>query len=331
MSTVPLQHEPQPPLPPEQALPEGSARRRAPERQRNILLRIRDHWADYLYIAPALLVMVVVIGYPLVYTVYLSFFETPPRGGRNFNGIDNYTTILTSERFWMVTRNTFNWTIFSTLFAFLLGFGAALVIQREFIGRGIVRGILLIPWVISLVAAAYVWRWLYHSDYGLIGGMLQEWGVTQERFVFLDSTRWVMPSLIVANVWKEFPFVMIMLLAGLQTVPDQLMRAARVDGANSWNQFIHVTVPHLKNVIVITILLLFVANLNSFGLIWIMTGGGPAYASQIWIVEIYTLAFRSLRFGLASAFSVILFLFMLSIGYFYVRAMTSGDRERGHA
>lgn len=327
MSTIPLATESTSPLEP------NDQDRTSPRpRKRNLLLQIKDHWADYMYIMPALLVMVLVIGYPLFYTVYLSFFDTPPStGGRVFNGIDNFTTILQSERFWMITKNTFYWTVFSTLIAFILGFGAALVIQREFFGRSVARGILLIPWVISYVAAAYVWRWIYHSDYGLLGGMLMEWGITDQRLILLDSTRWVMPSLIVANVWKEFPFVMIMLLAGLQTVPDQLMRAARVDGANSWNQFVHVTVPHLKNVIVITLLLLFVTNLNSFGLVWIMTGGGPANASQLWIIEIYTLAFRSLRFGLASAFSVILFIFMLGIGFFYVKALTAGDNERGRA
>ncbi|HWV36473.1 MAG TPA: sugar ABC transporter permease [Thermomicrobiales bacterium] len=327
MSTIPLATESTSPLEP------NDQDRTSPRpRKRNLLLQIKDHWADYMYIMPALLVMVLVIGYPLFYTVYLSFFDTPPStGGRVFNGIDNFTTILQSERFWMITKNTFYWTVFSTLIAFILGFGAALVIQREFFGRSVARGILLIPWVISYVAAAYVWRWICHSDYGLLGGMLMEWGITDQRLILLDSTRWVMPSLIVANVWKEFPFVMIMLLAGLQTVPDQLMRAARVDGANSWNQFVHVTVPHLKNVIVITLLLLFVTNLNSFGLVWIMTGGGPANASQLWIIEIYTLAFRSLRFGLASAFSVILFIFMLGIGFFYVKALTAGDNERGRA
>lgn len=293
---------------------------------------IRKHWADYMYVLPALLVMALVIGYPLVYTIYLSFFETPPStGGRVFNGIENYTTILRSERFWNVTRNTFHWTVWSTLFAFIIGFAAALVVQKQFIGRGLLRGILLIPWVISQVAAAYVWRWLFHSDYGLISGVLVDWGIMSERFIFLDSTTWVMPSLIIANVWKEFPFVMIMMLAGLQTVPDQLLRAARIDGANSINQFLHITVPHLKNIIVVTVLLLFVANLNSFGLVWIMTGGGPAGASEIWIVSIYTTAFRSLQFGLASSFSVILFIFMMTVGYFYVRALTAGTTNQEQA
>jgi multiple sugar transport system permease protein len=294
--------------------------------------RFRIHWSDYLYIAPALLVLLVVIGYPLVYTVWLGFYRDDPfTGTRSWVGLQNYEDLLWgafSERFWDVTWNTLYWTVFSTFFAFILGFGAALVIHREFIGRGIVRGILLIPWIISLVAAAYVWRWLLHSDYGLISGMLKRWGFIDENIRFLDSTTLVLPSLVVANVWKEYPFVMIMMLAGLQTVPEQLLRAARIDGANSWNQFLHVTVPQVKSVMVITLLLLFVANLNSFGLIWIMTGGGPANASMIWIVQIYTTAFRNLHFGLASAFSVILFLFMLTIGYFYVKALTGGGAQR---
>ena len=303
--------------------------RRVRGRKASLGKRLTQHWSDYLYIAPAILVMAVVIGYPLVYTIYLSFFRDIPRtGDRVYDGIGNYELILKSDRFWDVTKNTFVWTIFSTGFAFVLGLGAALMIHKDFIGRGIVRGVLLIPWVISYVAAAYVWRWLFHSDFGLISGSLVEWGITEDRFIFLDSTKWVMPSLIIANVWKEFPFVMIMLLAGLQTVPEQLMRAARIDGANSWNQFIHVTVPQLKNVIVITLLLLFVTNLNSFGLVWIMTGGGPAGASNLWILDIYKIAFRDLRYGLASAFSVILFVIMLAIGFFYVRALTGSGSKR---
>lgn len=210
----------------------------------------------------------------------------------------------------------------------VLGFAAALVVQREFIGRGLVRGILLIPYVISAVAASYIWRWLYHSDSGLISGVLIDFGLIDRPINFLDDIDRVMPSLIVANVWKEFPFAMIMVLAGLQTVPEQLHRAAMVDGAGPWSRFVHVTVPHLKGVIVITTLLLLVTNLNSFTMVYIMTGGGPAGASELWITEIYQLAFGRLRFGLASAYSVILFVVMMTLGYFYVRALTRGDRQR---
>lgn len=311
------------------ALPRPTERIAAPPRE-SLVRRVGKHWADYLYILPSLLVMLVVIGYPLVYTVWLSFHATPPRTGEwVFNGVANYQTILSDPAFWKVTWNTVYWTIGSTVFAFVLGFGSALALHNPFPGRGVVRAILLIPWVVSAVAAAYVWIWILHSDYGLVSGTLMSWGVIERPLVLLDNKNRVMPTLIVVNVWKEFPFVMVMLTAGLQTVPEGLLRAARVDGANAWNQFRHVTIPHLRGVIVITTLLLLVINLNSFTLVWLMTGGGPVNASQLWITEIYTIAFRSLQFGLASAFSVILFIIMLVLGFFYVKALTGNTPRQG--
>jgi multiple sugar transport system permease protein len=297
--------------------------------KRGLLAEINRHRTDYLWVAPALLVMLLVIGYPFAYTIDLSFYETPPSSANwYFNGVGNYGQILSDRGFWAITLNTFYWAVGSTVLAFVIGFGAALVVQREFFGRGLLRGLLLIPYVISYVAAAYVWRWLYHSDYGLISGVLYEFYIIDQNINFLDSTSLVMPSLIIANVWKEFPFAMIMLLAGLQTVPQQLLNAARVDGANAWYRFWHVTVPYLRSVFLITTILLFVGNLNSFVLVWIMTGGGPANASQIWITQVYTLAFQSLQYGRASAYSVILFIVMLAFGYFYVRALTRRREAR---
>lgn len=274
--------------------------------------------------------MLLVIAYPIYDTIYLSFFNTPPNlalEDKIFVGLGNYQRILGMDSFHEATWNTFVWTVFSTLFAFVLGFGAALALNREFPGRGIMRGILLIPYVISAVAASYIWRWLYHSDFGVIGAISVAIGLTEKPINFLDSTDYVMASLIVVNVWKEFPFAMIMMLAGLQTVPDQLLRAAQVDGAGPWHRFWHITVPHLKGVTLVTVLLLLVANLNSFTIPWIMTGGGPAGASEIWITHIYQLAFGRIRFGLASSYSVILFIVMMGMGYFYVRALTKGDAK----
>lgn len=314
-----------PSLPP---APAGPAPRR--RRDPGLPARLRRHAADYLYVAPAIIVMLIVIGYPLVYTVYRSFFFTDARSpGWDWTGLSNYRDIITDDLFWKVTWNTVVWTVGSTALAVAIGFAAALVLHREFIGRGLLRGMLLIPWVISAVAGAYIWKWLLHSDYGLISNQLMAWGLIDDPLILLDDKSRVMGALVVVNVWKEFPFVMIMVMAGLQTVPQQLLRAARIDGASSWNQFRHITMPHLRGVLLITTLLLAVTNLNSFTLPYLMTGGGPANASQIWILEIYKISFGAgLRYGEASAYSVILFLFMAVIGYFYVRALTGGDRRR---
>ena len=297
----------------------------------NLAQRMWNHRADYGYVLPAIVVMLIVIAYPVYYTIDLSFFQTPPGlqlRDRIFIGVDNYTAILTSPVFWKVTGNTIYWTIASTFFAFLLGLGCALSLHREFVGRGVMRAILLIPWVVSAVAASYVWKWLYHSDFGVIGAALVAIGLADRPPNFIDNINTVLPSLIVVNIWREFSFAMIMLMAGLQTVPDQLLRAAKVDGASAWNRFWHVTFPHLRGVSTVTILLLAVSNFNSFIIPWIMTGGGPSNASHIWITHIYELAFGRQRWGVASAYSVLLFIIMMTLGYFYVRALSRGDSER---
>jgi multiple sugar transport system permease protein len=296
----------------------------------HLLRRIVRHRHDYLYIAPALGVMLLVIAYPVWFTVYLSFFNTPPNlalADKTFVGLDNYGVILASQSFHDVTWNTVVWTVFSTVFAFILGLGAALALNQYFLGRGLLRGILMIPYVISAVAASYIWRWLYHSDFGVIGAASVALGLTEQPINFLDNTDTVLPSLIAVNVWKEFPFAMIMLLAGLQTVPEHLLRAAQVDGAGPWHRFVHVTMPHLKGVTLITVLLLAVTNLNAFIIPYIMTGGGPAGASDLWITQVYQIAFGRIRFGLASAYSVILFIVMMTLGYAYVRSLTRGERR----
>ncbi|TIY01651.1 MAG: sugar ABC transporter permease, partial [Mesorhizobium sp.] len=225
----------------------AEARRRLESGRSSVLRQIWEHRADYAYVLPAIAVMLVVIAYPIYYTIELSFFKTPPGlqlRDKTFIGFDNYTTILTSEVFWRVTWNTLIWTLGSTLIAFVLGFATALALHREFVGRGVLRAILIIPWVISAVAASYIWKWIYHSDFGIIGAVLVGLGLADRPPNFIDSVNTVLPSLIVVNIWREFPFAMIMMMAGLQTVPEQLLRAAQVDGASAWQRFWHVTFPH---------------------------------------------------------------------------------------
>jgi multiple sugar transport system permease protein len=307
---------------------------RRPETARAATLRkVWRHRADYAYVLPAIVVMLIVIAYPIYYTVDLSFYDTPPGlqlRDKIFIGVDNYKAILVSGVFWRVTANTLIWTLGSTVISFALGFATALALHRDFMGRGILRAILIIPWVISAVAASYIWKWIYHSDFGVIGAVLVQLGLADRPPNFIDSVNTVLPSLIVVNIWREFPFAMIMVMAGLQTVPEQLLAAAKVDGATAWQRFWHVTFPHLRNVSTVTILLLAVANFNSFIIPWIMTGGGPSNASHIWITHIYELAFGRQRWGVASAYSVLLFVILMTLGYFYVRAL-SGEKKKDRA
>ena len=306
----------------------------APPRRPTFFQRVWNHRTDYLYVLPAIIVMLIVIAYPIYYTIELSFFNTPASlslANKQFNGLDNYTAILSSPIFWKVSWQTLVWTVLSTIFAFVLGLGAALALHREFVGRGVMRGILLVPWVVSAVAASYVWKWLYHSDFGAIGALSVQLGFTQEPINFIDNTTTGLYALIVVNVWKEFSFAMIMLMAGLQTVPDTLLRAAQVDGASPWQRFWHVTWPHLQSVSMVTVLLLVVQNFNSFIIPFIMTGGGPVGSTQIWITHIYELAFLRQRWGVGAAYAVLLFLIMMTLGYFYVKALSRGDDNRAGA
>lgn len=308
----------------------ASARR---YRRPSVLEQMWSSRADYLYVLPALVVMLIVIAYPIYYTIELSFFKTPPGlqlRDKIFIGTDNYSAILSSEVFWHVTLNTVIWTIASTAISFVLGFCSALALHRDFAGRAVLRAILIIPWVISAVAASYIWKWIYHSDFGVLGAILVELGLLDRQPNFIDNVNSVLPSLIVVNIWREFPFAMIMLMAGLQTVPEQLLRAAKVDGASTWQRFWHVTFPHLRGVSTVTVLLLAVANFNSFIIPWIMTGGGPSNASHIWITHIYELAFGRQRWGVAAAYSVLLFIILMVLGYFYVRALSGNEsKEQG--
>ena len=306
-----------------------AARRSRPRGTTGVLGEIIGHWADYAYVLPALIVMGVVIVYPLIDVIRLSFFYTSPYGGtERFVGLDNYREAIADPNFGLVVRNTIVWTVFSTVFALLLGLLAALVLARPIRFRGFFRSILFIPYIISAVTAAFLWKWLYHADFGVISGMLIGAGVIETPIKFIDSTALVLPSIIVANIWKEFPFAMIMFLAGLQAIPEQLYNAARIDGAGRWRRFTDITIPQLLPVLTITSILLIIANINSFTIVWVLTGGGPANQSQIFITHLYSVAFvGSPHFELAAALGVLVFLAMMLFAILYIRLLTRDSRS----
>ncbi|MDZ4765377.1 MAG: sugar ABC transporter permease [Chloroflexota bacterium] len=291
-----------------------------------LLRQIVKHRYEYLYIAPAIGVMGLVILYPLIYTILLSFFNTPANNPNVFfNGVSNYIELAQDNLLGLVIRNTLYWTFGSTITSFALGLLAALLLNQRLPGSGIFSAIMVIPYVIGQVTAAYLWRWLMHGDFGVISLTLMEMGLLDRPISFLQDPALVMTSLVIVNTWKSFPFAMIMLLAGLQAIPQDLYKAARVDGANRFQQFIEITVPQLMPVILVTSVLLIIGNMNSFTIPYLMTGGGPAHQSELVITWVYNESFQALRFGFASAISVALFIVLLIFSYFYVRALTRGQ------
>lgn len=270
------------------------------------------------FILPAMIVLAMLIAYPVIYTGYLSV--TDPHGaltGRNF--VNALRPAVTRQAFF----NTIYWVLGSIVFQVILGTLAAILLNQQFPGRSIVRSITLIPWVVPGIVAATTWAWMFHTEFGIINYMLTSADIVAQPIGWLTNRDTVMPVLIAINVWKLFPFVAIMVLAGLQAIPADLYEAAKVDGASFWQEVWHVTLPQVRPVIVAVTLLLVIWGLNSITLIYAITGGGPANRTMITPIQIFHLAFDSFQFNQAAALSVMFFAVAIVIVGVYVRIIPS--------
>lgn len=275
------------------------------------------------FILPAMLVLAVLIAYPVIYTGYLSV--TDPSGaltGKNF--VNVLKPAVTRQAFF----NTLYWVGGSIVFQVVLGTLSAILLNQNFWGRSIVRGITLIPWVVPGIVAATTWAWMFHTEFGIINYMLTSADIVPKPVGWLTDKNTVMPVLIAVNVWKLFPFVAIMVLAGLQAIPGDLYEAAKVDGAKFWQEVWYVTLPQVRPVIVAVTLLLVIWGLNSITLIYAMTGGGPANRTLITPIQIFHLAFDSFQFNQAAALSVMFFAVTLVIVLIYVRIAPAREEVR---
>lgn len=288
-------------------------------------------FAGYPFVVPALAVVLAVMSYPFVYSVYLSFRSTPSyTTATRFDGLANYLAVLHDQTFIRALENTVTWTAASTVLGMVLGLGAALLVQQVRFGRGPVRAVLMLPYIVGYVVASYAWLWLFQGEYGLISVTMQSWHLTSHPVSFLSSLTWALPAVTLANVWKTFPFAMVMMLAGLQGIPDGPVLAARLDRASHWRIFWEVKLPYLRRVLAVTTMLLAFQNFNTFTIPYIMTGGGPLNHTEIVSNYIYDAGFTNLNFGLAAAASVIVIVILMVFAVFYVRALgRDQDANRG--
>jgi len=300
----------------------------AGERARRLVARVRRRPFDfypYLLLLPALLVLAVVFFYPLLYSLWLSFHSlnlNRPRQGTRFVGFENYVDLLTDEEFYATLWRTAYWTGGSVAGELLLGFIAALLLNQTFIGRSIARAVILIPWAVPTVLVAIVFTTLFNAQ-GIVNELLFAAGLISDYIPWLSSTTWAMPTLIMAHVWKSFPLVTILILAGLQSIPGELYEAAEIDGAGDWRQFWYITLPSLRGVLVITVLLSTIFALKGIDFLSIMTFVGPADSTKVAAFEAYHTAFAEYSFGRASAIATILTLITAAISYFYLRSRGS--------
>lgn len=289
---------------------------------KRVLTCIKKRWYFYLALLPALVVIFAVIGYPLVRAFQLSFYQKEllsPWKEVKFIGLKNFIELANSAYFRSTFLRTIVWTVGSVSLKFFLGLGGALLFYGIKRGKVVLRTLLMPAWAVPLSISAIVWGWMYNGQFGLINGILLRLGLISKPVEFLAHPMTAFPAALINDVWKGTPFMVLIILSGLQAVPQDLYDAAKVDGASAYQRFFYVTLPQIKNTLLISTLLSTIWTFNSFDIIWTMTGGGPLNATTTLVISAYKKTFGSFHLGEASAVSVIIFFVLVIAAYFYAR------------
>ncbi|AXE81958.1 carbohydrate ABC transporter permease [Streptomyces atratus] len=269
--------------------------------------------------APGLALFAAIIFYPLLSALFTGFFKQDLRlPGREFVGLDNFTYWLDGD-FLTILEQTLIFTVGATLVPFALGFALALALNTGLRGSGFLRGLFLFPWVIPGVVVSFLWMWIFNANYGVLNGVLMETGIIDESVPWLGRPGTAMLAVIVTKTWASFPWMMVMLLAGLQTVPRELHEAASMDGAGSIRRFFAVTWPQVRGVASIVLLLEFIWNFQHFDTIYVLTGGGPAGTTETFATAVYQTAFKGFDIGRATALGGLWMLLLLLLVAVYLR------------
>jgi multiple sugar transport system permease protein len=271
------------------------------------------------FVIPALALLTLVTVYPVTYVVVLSLQRRMPIFDiSRFVGLDNYLFLLRDDRFWNALGNTAYFTALSVTVELLLGLAVALLMERLFRLKGVARAVILVPWAIPTVVSARMWEWIFNTDFGVLNYL------TGVRINWLGSPFWAMHAAVAVDVWKTTPFVAILLMAGLQAIPRDLYQAARVDGAEPWAVYRHVTLPLLRPVILVVLLFRTLDAFRVFDAIYVLTGGGPANTTETLSIYAYRVLFQTLQFGYGSALAVTVFFFTGLISVGYISLLTRG-------
>ena len=272
-----------------------------------------------LLIAPTVLVFCAVIVYPLISAIYLGLFSiyTPTMQGE-WVGLDNYRRLLASGEFWRSLGNNVIWTAGTLALQLVFGILVALMLHRNLVFRALARSLVLFPYFLSTVVAVLVWRWLFNDLYGVLNHLFLWAGIVDMPVDWLGTMPNAMISLILVGAWKYFPFVVIAVLARLQAIPDELYEAASIDGAGAWGRFVDVTLPQLRDVLIVVVLLRTIWDFKEFDLIYLLTGGGPIIGTQTLPLMVYKEAFALNQMGGASAVAVLMMLIMLLFMMLYL-------------
>lgn len=288
-----------------------------------------DKWLPYLFLLPATLMISIFLFYPIATVFYYSLqnYDISAPFYNSFAGFANFKKIFTADPlFFPSLWNSLKWVGSQVFFQLIFGLGIALLLNQKFRFRGAVRAAAFIPWAISGVLASVMWSLMYNEHMGVFNDILMRIGLINENRAWLSDKSTAFISVIIAELWRGIPFFAITLLAALQSIPDELYEAVKVDGAGRWKSFLHVTLPHLKTAIILTTLLRVIWEFNNVDLIFNLTGGGPAHSTTTLTMYIAEQAVHGSNFGYGSALTVVSFVILLVFAAIYLR-ITRFERE----
>jgi multiple sugar transport system permease protein len=299
----------------------AAKRRRPPLLPRGSLLALA-------FVLPAVALVGLLMYYPMGRTFYESLFATSFLSPTpEFIGLQQYQTLFNSDTFWRIVINSLVWTGTVVIFQNIIGMAVALLLNQNLPARGLTRALILLPWVLPGIVAAILWRFMYHPQLGLINSLLLSLGVIDSRVAWLADGSTAMIAVIIAAIWKGFPFSTVIYLAALQSVDKEQIEAAQIDGANAVQRFFRVVVPSIMGIIRLNLLLTTIFTFNYFDMIWVTTRGGPLNATHIFPTIIYEIGFGQFRFGVASAYGVTAVLVLSVFALLYLRELRQRINE----
>ena len=294
-----------------------------------IVKKEKFNFAPYILILPACLLMGLIMIYPLGKVFYLSFQHYNPTKPftNGFAGLDNFITIFTKKEFYNALGVSAKFVACEVVLQLIFGMIVALILNQKFKGRGFFRALTFIPWALSGVLTAVLWSIMFNQHFGVLNDLLAKLGIIKEPIAWLANTKFVLGSVIVAELWRGIPFFAISLLAAMQGIPDDIYEAARVDGSTTFQTFRFITLPMLKNTIVLTTLLRTIWEFNSVDLIYSLTGGGPVGKTTTLSMLIANQAIKTSNYGYGSALSVVSFAILAVIAVIYMKLSGFGKEE----
>ena len=289
---------------------------------------IKAQITSFCFILPALTVLALLLLYPVITSVYYSFTSKHLiKTGYEFVFLKNYIAVLTDGDFWKSFLTNIKWTVTSLFFQILVGFFAALALERIGKGKSFFRTVLIIPWAFPSIVIALSWKWILNGVSGFLPNILVKLGICDTIPQFLSSSDLVFPVLVMINVWFGAPLIMVNVLSALQTVPRDQYEAAQVDGASPLQSFRHITLPHIRIVMGLLIVLRTIWIFNSFDMIYLITGGGPAGLTQTVPIYAYNIGWGLKLLGRSSAVTVLLLIFLLMVCALYFRILDKWEKE----